>query len=247
MNALAGTAGRQGGQLTGQQYQTMRSQLSAASRGASDPYTSRALSEMTEALDDAMERSIAAANPADAGAFGAVRRRYRNLLPIEQAAVGGGEDAAAGFLSPARMRQAVVGHQGARAYARGQGDFADLVRAGNEVLTPLPNSGTAQRMHIQSMIAALSALPGAALGGWEGSVAGMLGGHYGAEALGPIISPLIAKGLYSAPMQGGAGRRGYLTNQVMPRLPPGQEELAQRLMMARALAEGAKPKQAAPQ
>ena len=35
--------------------------------------------------------------------------------------------------------------QNRRAYARGQGDFADLARAGEGVMKPLPNSGTAPR------------------------------------------------------------------------------------------------------
>lgn len=246
INSVATWAGQQGGTLTGEQYQTLRSQLRAASRGATDPYLANTISNLTEAVDDAMERTIAANNPADAGAFGAVRRRYRNLIPLERAAAGAGEDAAAGLISPARLRAAVVANEGTRAYARGQGDFADLVRAGNEVLTPLPNSGTAQRQHVHSMIAALAGIPGYLVGGGEGAVAGMLGGHYGSEALGPLVTPLISRAVFSDALQGNAGRRGYLNNQMVPRLPPGQEELAQRLMIARALAKGAEPNNTAP-
>lgn len=239
MNDVAAWAGAQGGQLTGRQYQTTRSQLGAAARGATDPYLSRVLAQMTESLDDAMERSIAAANPRDAGAFGEARRQYRNILPLERAAAGAGEDAAAGIITPARLRQAVVGTQGARAYVRGHGDFSDLVHAGNEVLTPLPNSGTAQRLHVQHMLAALGAIPGMVTGSAEHSVAGMLGGHYGGAAAGTVLAPVAGKILYSAPVQ------RYLTNQVAPRMTaPGMEEMAGRLAVARALAEGVKPKQA---
>lgn len=242
MDEVATWAGKQGGHLTGEQYQSTRSQLAAAARGATDPYLSKTLHEMTESLDNAMERSVAAQNPNDAGAFREVRRQWRNFIPIAQAAAGGGEQAAAGVLSPARMRQALVAQQGAKDYALGKGDMSELVRAGNEVLTPLPNSGTAQRMHVQDIVAALAGIPGYLLGGTEGSIASMIGGYHGSKVGSAIGGPLVAKGLFSDAMQGNAGRRGYLTNQVVPRLPPGQEELAQRLMMARALMEGVKPK-----
>ena len=49
----AGLAGDQGGNLTGAQYQKMRSDLARASRGSSDPALSRTLSDMAENLDDA--------------------------------------------------------------------------------------------------------------------------------------------------------------------------------------------------
>src|SRR5262249_5325741 len=57
------------GALSGSEYQTLRSNLRAASMGASDPQRAAGLSDIVEALDNTMERWIARNNPADAGAW----------------------------------------------------------------------------------------------------------------------------------------------------------------------------------
>ena len=44
------------------------------------------------------------------------------------------------------MLRAALVAQNRRSYARGTGDFNDLVRAGNQVLDKLPESGTAARL-----------------------------------------------------------------------------------------------------
>jgi hypothetical protein len=63
MNRIADIAAQNGGRLTGEAYQTARSQLERMARGAqSQPETATALREMREALDDAVERGLA---PAD--------------------------------------------------------------------------------------------------------------------------------------------------------------------------------------
>jgi hypothetical protein len=134
-----------GGTLPGEEYQTLRSRLTKAANKAqnSDTQFADALRGMRDTLDDAMERSIA---PNDAGAWGAARQQYGNLKTIEKAAAAGGENAAAGLISPAQLRMATSqGASNRSAYARGQGEFAELARAGNQIMTPLPNSGTAQR------------------------------------------------------------------------------------------------------
>lgn len=132
-----------GGQMSGEAYQSLRSRIAADARGMGDPYTASTLRDLTDDLDDAMERSIAATNPADAGAFAEARRQYRNMLVIEKAATGAGSDAALGLISPSAFRNAVTTAQGRRAYARGQGDFAELARAGEALLRPLPLTGVA--------------------------------------------------------------------------------------------------------
>ncbi len=136
-----------GGSMPGTQYQAVRSNLDKAARGVTqaNPPLSQALFGLRNALDGAMTRSI---TPEDASAWQDARDQRRNWKVIQQAATGAGENAAQGNISPAALRSAAVG-QNRGAYATGEGDFADLARAGVGVMSPLPNSGTAPRMAIQ--------------------------------------------------------------------------------------------------
>lgn len=175
-----------GGKLSGKDYQTIRSRLTTRAHNArgSDNELAAAYRGLRDALDRGMERSI---NPGDAGKWGELRRQWGNLKVLERAATGGGEDAALGMISPARLRMAASsGNQGA--YARGQGDFADLAKAGQAVMTPLPNSGTAQRMAAQGIAAAImGGVGGAGAGPW-GLAAGLAGPAAAGRALmsGPV-------------------------------------------------------------
>lgn len=181
------------GAMPGKDYQKIRSRLSRIAQNArqNDPDYAEAMRAMRNALDGNMARSIA---PDDASAWETARRQYGNLKTIERAAAAGGENAAAGLISPAQLRMASSQGAGNRAgYARGQGDFAELARAGNQIMTPLPNSGTAQR----------------------NMFTGGIGGVGVATAL---ASPLMAVGTVAAPGAAGralwsnAGQR-YLGNQ----------------------------------
>lgn len=181
------------GTMPGKDYQKIRSRLSRIANNAqqNDTDYAEAMRAMRNALDSNMARSIA---PDDAGAWETARRQYRNLKAVEKAAAAGGENAAAGLISPAQLRMATSQGAGNRAsYARGEGDFAELARAGNQIMTPLPNSGTAQR----------------------NMFTGGIGGVGVATAL---ASPLMAVGTVAAP--GAAGRalwsntgQRYLGNQ----------------------------------
>jgi len=188
------------GQMEGDVYKAQRSQIERMRRASRDPELSMYLADVRDAMDGVMERSIAATNPSDLGAWREVRSQYRNLLALERVSGGGGEQAAAGLISPARLRQAVVA-QGRRSYARGIGDFADLARSGNEIMTPLPQSGTGPRLLTHGMPAAI----GAALGSPGGLHGAGLGAALGAYA-GPAISGRV---LMSRPVQ------AYLRNQAM--------------------------------
>lgn len=182
------------GVMTGADYQTVRSRLTrmAQSYKNSDGEFSSAIRGLRNALDEGMERSI---TPQDAGVWSELRRQYGNMKVLERAANGGGEAAGAGVISPARLRMAAsAGNRSG--YARGQGDFAQLAKAGQTLMTPLPNSGTAQRIAAQGVAAAL-------LGG-GGS---MVGGPYG-FALGLAGPALAGKGLMSGPIQ------NYLASQA---------------------------------
>ncbi len=133
------------GTMPGAQYQEMRSRLSRQANGLrnSDPTLSDALRDMRNALDNAMERSIPAGS-GDAELWRQSRREYGAQKTIEKAASRAGEATAEGQLVPANLRNAVSG-ENRGAYARGEGDFSELARAGSGVMAPLPNSGTAQR------------------------------------------------------------------------------------------------------
>ena len=92
------------GPLDGAAYQATRSQLTSDAASAPPPLQ-ELLFGIRNALDDAMDRSIAKYNPSDAGLWRDARNTYRNLMVVEQAATGAGEGAASGLISPRALRQ----------------------------------------------------------------------------------------------------------------------------------------------
>jgi hypothetical protein len=220
MNNIAHTAQLNGGHITGDAYQTIRSRIGAHIRATDGP-TQIALREIQESLDDAIERHMPAAHMDE---WRQARRQYRNLLVIERAATGAGEDAAMGTISPAKLRQAAVG-QNRRAYVRGTDDFSDLAHAGQAVMTPLPQSGTAPRMAAHGIANSTSAVVGA-----------ILGGHLGATeaGLGAVAGGLAPRGLgYLAMSRPG---QAFLGNQMV-RGPTGAGQNMARAALISALLE----------
>lgn len=208
LTEISNVAVRSGGNIPGEAYQSLRSRMERAARGmGNNPEARNAIRDMREALDDAMERSIRrAGRPDDIQAWQDARRQYRNLITIERAATGAGEGAAAGLISPAKLREATVNTQGRRNYARGTGEFADLARSGVQVMSPLPNSGTAGRISAQNLGAgALSLLGGVGGGAYSGGDPTMTAAGFLAGALLPRAAGRAATS--------GAGRR-YLANQL---------------------------------
>jgi len=191
-----------GGVMSGKDYQMYRSRLSKRAKNArsSDNELADAWRGMRDALDDAMTRSV---RPDDAAEWAELRRSWGNSKVLEKAAVGGGEDSAMGLISPAKLRQAAAqGNQGG--YARGQGDFAELSKAGQALLTPLPQSGTAPRTAARNMGASLPAVLGAGVGSAGGAQGAMVGALVGAAA------PYAAgRTLMSRPVQ------SYLANELL--------------------------------
>ncbi len=201
-----------GGTIPGEFYQATRSRLDRLARNSrADPQLSGALFEIRNSLDSAMERGLAASGSPDLGAWQEVRRQYRNILPIERAATGAGSDTAQGLLSPSQLKNAVAG-QNKRAYARGDGDLADLARAGEAVMRPLPNSGTSQR-------ALYTALLGA--------------GGLGAAGMADV-DPRVLAGALAGPMVGRAMLTRPTANALANRLLQGNASpQAQALARAR--------------
>lgn len=182
--------------LDGARYLGWRSDIGIAARGARDPRTERALYDIQRVLDDGAEQYLRSRNPPMADRMNTARQQYRNMLVIEKAALGAGENAASGLISPAMLAQATKQLQGGRNYARGRGDYADLARAGSTLLEKMPQSGTAPRMLMNAVGAAI----GASIAGPAGAAAGVV-----APMVGQAISGRV---LGSAPMQ------AYLGNQV---------------------------------
>jgi len=192
-----------GGAVTGTQYNAMTSRLARQARNANaDPQLQEALHGIRNALDDAMERSLfRTGNTADMQLLRAARNEYRNMIVLEKAATGAGSNAAEGLISPSQLRNAVV-QQSRRAYGRGQGDFAELARAGEALLKPLPQSGTSPRHNVTHMLQTI----GAIVGGAGGAAGGP--GSAAAGAIAGLAAPAVAgRALLSRPVQ------SWLSNQ----------------------------------
>lgn len=223
-------AAQNGGHIVGDQYNALSSRLARQARNArNDPQLQEALNGTREALDDAFERSLqASGNTADLAALREARNQYRNLMVIEKAATGAGSATAEGLLSPSQLKNAVV-QQNRRAYARGRGDFADLARAGEAIMRPLPQSGTAPRQNMQHLMSVIGSL----VGGTAGSVGGPAGTATGIA--GGLLAPIAAgRALMSRPAQ------AYLGNQVL--LPGARDTTSRALTRALLAAQAGQPR-----
>lgn len=189
--------------ITGPQYQSWRSQIDRLARGTpmGDP-AGTAIRNLQGILDDMVQHSWTAMAPGRFRAYGQqmrdqytqARREYRNLLAIERAATAAGEGAANGLISPSALRNAVKTMHGQRNYSRGRGDLAELSRAGEAVLKPLPQSGTAPRAMVSGLAGSigLGASGGNPLGGLAGAMAPTLGAW---GVLNPATQYVLRNGL----------------------------------------------------
>lgn len=220
-----------GGPIRGEVYQSLRSRIAADARGMGDADAASTLRDLVNTLDDAMERTIQKYNPDDLGGFREARSQYRNFLVIERAAVGAGEQAALGIISPAKLREAATGVGGRRGYALGRGELDELARAGNAVMLPMPDSGTASRVAARAAFG-IPALVGGGIGlqsgdtnelgvNWQGGLVGAVAG---------MAAPWASRRLLTQALLSNTGRR-YLTNQALPKGKDGkQQALASALM-----------------
>ncbi|GKX35268.1 MAG: hypothetical protein MnENMB40S_28860 [Rhizobiaceae bacterium MnEN-MB40S] len=211
------------GTLTGEKYQSIRSTLGEEARNATKPEVRRALYDIQNALDDAMERNIRLYNPSDAGAWTEARQLYRNMLVIQDAATRAGETSALGLITPSQLRSAAT-RQNKSGYARGKGDFADLARAGEALMRPMPNSGTADRLGASLATAGIRGGVGAALGESIGQFVGLPGGGYAGGLAGIALPAIQGRAMMSGPGQ------KYLTNQLLPPIGPGGNALINSML-----------------
>jgi hypothetical protein len=172
-----------------------------------DANLSDALSDLIDVIDDGVERTIATANPADLGAFKEVRKQYRNLLTLEEAA----SRNAAGQITPDSLVEATKKFETRKGYSRGKGPFNELARAGKLLMTEQPQSGTANRMSaavpalksIGNLPTLLGALAGAAMSGGN-PVGAAIGGGTGAALQGGVNYLRMTPGMQK-----------YLINQLL--------------------------------
>jgi hypothetical protein len=205
------------GKVPGDLYQDLRSRIGAEARAQRDPHTQHALYKMQRAIDDAFERSLTVAGaPDDVTAMKLARKQYRNYLVLEDAMAVGGQETAAGVVTPAKLEQAAAGRLGRRAYLHGS-EFTELAKAGKVAMSKMPESGTSARAWMRAVPAVIgSALAGGGTLG-VGAVAGAVAGAALPAAAGRV--------LMSKPVQ------KYLSNQVTSRIPqaPGVVKDAARL------------------
>jgi hypothetical protein len=205
--------------MAGRAYQSTRSALDRFARETGQPEARIAARQIIEVLDDGMERSLQQLNPGELGAWQQARGQYRNMIVVEQSATGAGEAAAEGLISPPQLRQATVSKHGRRNYARGQGPYAELARAGAATMQEMPNSGTASR-------AAARFLPnvvGGVLGGQLNSD-GDFGSWAQGAAAGAAAPYLLGRGMMSRPGQ------AYLGNQVARNITPEMQQAIGRFL-----------------
>ena len=188
---IAQALGANNGVIPGPAYASLRSRMEAAARSA-PPEVADTLRGIKNALDHAMERHLQRIGSSDLGAWQQVRREYRNILPIERAVTGAG--GAEGLISPSALRAAMV-NQSRRGYARGTGDLSRLAKAGEDVMRPLPQSGTAPRSYMSSLVGA-GGLGAIGTGIATGNPLLLAGGV--ATVAGP---PLAGRALMSRPVQ----------------------------------------------
>jgi hypothetical protein len=183
--------------LPGKHYGAVRSRLERMRRSsAADPQMGGpdgVLTRMRNALDDAMERSMPGPRQ---GQWREVRNQYKNLLTIEKAMSGAGDDAVNGLVSPAALRTAAK-IQGKRAYSRGKDDLGELARAGKAVMAPLPQSGTAPREAARLLLG----------GGAMAATGGNFFAGLAAAAAEPALRAAMSRFFTSKPVQ------NYMANQ----------------------------------
>jgi hypothetical protein len=216
---------QQGNTIPGEVYQATRSRLSTSANNnrVRDPDYADALRGIRNALDNAMGRSIPAGS-ADQALWQATRREYGAQKTIEKAASKAGEATAEGQIVPANLRNTVATGNNRGAYARGEGDFSELARAGAGVMGGMPQSGTAPRAAIHAIAAMLGAGTGAVGGAGVGSGIG--------AAAGAVAGPALAgRALMSRPVQGYLGNQR--ATQVLQHLNPREAAVVAALLGGR--------------
>jgi hypothetical protein len=186
------------GPISGKTYQAIQSDIQRYARASSNPELRNALYDLKSGLDFEIQNGLV--NQVDAQAWANARRQWANLMTVQKAVSGTTQTAAEGIITPPALARA-IDSMGRGNYARGRGDFADLARAGNVIMKPLQDSGTASRLAAKAIPAAIAA---AATGGFGAlpMIAGSVAGPWAAGRA--LMSPWVQR---------------YLANQLALRGP----------------------------
>lgn len=192
------------GKISGSEYQTVRTSLTNASKGAwsQNPELGQALKSLRNALDDAAGASVSAE---DKAAWEAVRSQYKALKTVEKAT-----DTTTGAISPKKLINELgrANPQGMK-YGFGDQTMPDIARVGKQFIAEgLPDSGTAQRSWYMNMLQN----PSAGLGGLLGF---MHGGPVGA-AVGTAAGAATPLAAQRALWSNGRYLRGGLLDPEIP-------------------------------
>lgn len=183
--------------ISGEAYQSLQSDIARYARNAVQPELRMALQDLRGALDAGVERGLR--NPRDLAEWRQARRQWANMIVINRAVSGSTEAVANGFITPAKLTQAIESMRRGT-YSRGRGDFAQLARAGNQIMKGYQDSGTPTRARAMAMPAAIGAVLGSGFGALPGAVMG-------------AAAPFVAgRALMSRPVQ------SYLQNQRLTNL-----------------------------
>lgn len=226
-NSFTTSARQPNGVMPGDTYQAITRHGAHLQRmiDSTDPNLAHYAVRLRTALDDAMERTAnARGTRPGVGRRQALedlreaRRQWYNMIVLKKSVAGPGEQAAEGLVSPQKLRQNLTGSQDSKMqYAAGRGGgLQDLARAGNEIMTVLPNSGTAQRTMGYGMA-------GGTFLGLEKLLSGQT--KQGLTELGMVGAPAAAGRVgMSRPVQ------AWLSNQrmadIIRQLPPGWQDAA---------------------
>lgn len=203
--------------MDGDNYHGLIKMNSSLDRAVEDsnPTISYYAQRIKDAVNDAAQRS--ANRPGTRPGVGVrqaladmqdARRQWANMKVLESVVTRPGEGAAAGLVSPQRLRAALLTNGGGdrrMLYALAKSDLGKWARAGEEIMTPVNSSMTTERglvAHIPQMLAQ------GTIGGVAGYGVGETQGHpYTGAIAGALSTGLAGRALMSKPMQ------SYLKNQ----------------------------------
>jgi hypothetical protein len=193
------------GNMSGSNYQGWRQPLNILAKKG-DEFSSY-YGQIKSSLDSAFRDQL----PGDTGQqFRDLSGQYANLKTVIGSMGGNSPSTLAGNISPAQLGMALSQNIGREGKALGKGSLNDLVRAGNLFVRPqIQDSGTAQRLMIQSLLTGGGSGVGALAAGLTGHDP-MEGALYGAATTGAglALPKLIQTLVNNKPIQ------NYLVNQA---------------------------------
>lgn len=211
------------GQVSGEAYRKLDSELGRRMRGTSNGDLKHALGQVRDTLREGMDNSI---TPEDASAWNTLRSQYRNMKLVEPLA----KTSTDGNISPNALLGAAIKGDSNAAYR--SSDLKDLGKIGKEFLGEPPSSGTQQRTYYKELLTNPINLGSGLIGALTG---GGLGAGVAALGSGALTSGALAVPLQKL-MNSSAGKK-YLTQGILKNVQ-GLEDPLLRYLAAPGGAQG---------